>query len=108
MGTENPGEMALARLGLWSLLCLGLCGGTPAVTLVLTASAEDRMGMPRLPLLLSSLAKFCSNASVHSLLVIVPDAEKAQFTETLLTNRTSDLQRRYFTSPAHRRLGVPD
>ena len=66
---------------LYQWLCLLLCShaGSSPVTLVLTASLADNMGMPRLPMLWASLARFTNATAVHSLILVVPDADKGQF-----------------------------
>ena len=85
-----------------SLLAL-TAGSSPSLTAVLTASLEDSRGLPRLPCLLTSLARFATNDTFVKLVVVVPDTQKAIFYRALVLGKNAELEK-FFTT---RELRIP-
>jgi hypothetical protein len=66
------------------------CGASRAwgtqITLSLSATSADKVGFPRLPCLLASLARHAQSDSIREMLVVVPDHDHKLFAGTLEGN----------------------
>ena len=75
------------------------------LTAVLTATLDDSNGIPRLPILLSSLSKFAHSTTFYELIIIVPDAQKLRFEMAFIKDNTEELLSTFYTYGAQRELG---
>ena len=60
----------------------------------------------RLPILLSSLAKYTSNKTVHSLVMVVPDEDKPTFKDAFVDRDVQVLMKVFYGHRLHRELGL--